>query len=44
MNRNAQKWFKIAIRFRPESEEAYLGLAISSLKLAEHSYCIDIVK
>jgi len=40
-HKNAQKWFQMAVKLNKESKEAYLGLAISSLKLGQHEYCIQ---
>lgn len=39
--KNAQKWFQMATKLNRESKEAYLGLAISSLKLGQHEFCIQ---
>ena len=42
--KNAQKWFHMATKLDKESKVAYLGLAVSSLKLGQHQYCIQQIE
>ena len=44
MNANAQKWFRITRRLEPDRKEAYLGEAISSLKLNQIKYAIRVLR
>jgi hypothetical protein len=41
--KNAKKWFRIASNITPSSKEAFLGEAISALKLGLHHECITII-
>ena len=41
--KNAQKWFKFSRQIRPCSKEAFLGEAISALKLGDQEQCIEII-
>lgn len=37
---NAMKWFKLSIVIEPHSPEAFLGLAVTKLKLSKHHEAI----
>lgn len=39
--KNAQKWFHMATKLDRDSKVAFLGLAISTLKLGQHQSCIQ---
>ena len=41
--RNSEKWFRISTLIDPNSEEAFLGLAISTLKLGKFNECLDFI-
>ena len=41
--RNAQKWFRIATKLDENSKEAFLGQAITSLKLGQHAHCVEVM-
>mmetsp|Transcript_5171 Transcript_5171/g.7973 ORF Transcript_5171/g.7973 Transcript_5171/m.7973 type:complete len:146 (+) Transcript_5171:2066-2503(+) len=43
MNKNSSKWFEMARRLNPKSKESFLGVAITTLKLGMHDYCVKMI-